>query len=297
MGFFSSVWKAVKAPSAALISGIGQVAGGIINSVTNAKAQEKANQANMELAKYQNDRNMELWNMQNAYNTPQAQMQRYEQAGLNPNLIYGQGSSGNAAAPEQTQVPSIQPYTGFNAGIGDAVTTALHAQAQQSAIELQQTQADANRLGMISETLRQANQVTKNAQDQFSYDMAVSLQQNTLDVAAQNLANLRAQEQAQISTSNLNAARAVLTEHQAALSTVQMRQALKAIDKLEQDMRIAESRLSLDQQAVYQRMAIERFKHDMNRLGIDSPGWSRASNEILEIVKGIVGVAARGAFR
>jgi hypothetical protein len=45
----------------------------------------------------QNKRNaIELWNMQNAYNTPKQQMQRFAEAGLNPNLIYKQS---NEAAP------------------------------------------------------------------------------------------------------------------------------------------------------------------------------------------------------
>lgn len=38
----------------------------------------------------------QMWNAQNAYNTPSAQMQRFREAGLNPNLIYGQT---NTAAP------------------------------------------------------------------------------------------------------------------------------------------------------------------------------------------------------
>lgn len=45
----------------------------------------------------QNKRNsIELWKMQNAYNTPVQQMERFKEAGLNPNLIYKQS---NEAAP------------------------------------------------------------------------------------------------------------------------------------------------------------------------------------------------------
>lgn len=40
---------------------------------------------------------IKFWEMQNAYNTPAMQMQRYQDAGLNPHLIYGQGNSGNAS--------------------------------------------------------------------------------------------------------------------------------------------------------------------------------------------------------
>jgi len=79
------------------------------------KSQQSANQANKELAQYEWQKNIEMWNMQNAYNTPANQMARYREAGLNPNLIYGQGTPGNAThAPvyskprmEAPRVPDI----------------------------------------------------------------------------------------------------------------------------------------------------------------------------------------------
>lgn len=40
-------------------------------------------------------REQRIWERDTAYNSPQAQMQRYKDAGLNPNLIYGQGTPGN----------------------------------------------------------------------------------------------------------------------------------------------------------------------------------------------------------
>lgn len=39
-------------------------------------------------AQLQDEYNMKYWEMQNAYNTPSAQMQRFIDAGLNPNLAY-----------------------------------------------------------------------------------------------------------------------------------------------------------------------------------------------------------------
>lgn len=43
-------------------------------------------------------KNLEMWHLQNAYNSPLAQMQRLRDAGLNPNLMYSQGTVGNAGA-------------------------------------------------------------------------------------------------------------------------------------------------------------------------------------------------------
>lgn len=45
----------------------------------------------------------------NAYNNPVNQMQRYAQAGLNPNLIYGQGTPGNQASAVPFMTPDVDP--------------------------------------------------------------------------------------------------------------------------------------------------------------------------------------------
>lgn len=66
---------------------------------------------NREMAERQNQYNIDMWKMQADYNSPQAQMRRFQDAGLNPNLIYGQGNNGNmTSAPEQlaAQVPDVQ---------------------------------------------------------------------------------------------------------------------------------------------------------------------------------------------
>lgn len=54
------------------------------------------------------ERGLGAWHMQNAYNSPEAQMQRYKAAGLNPHLIYGQGSPGNAGGVQPYQPADIQ---------------------------------------------------------------------------------------------------------------------------------------------------------------------------------------------
>lgn len=59
---------------------------------------DKTNEANMKLAEYQYSKDLEMWNKGNAYNNPIEQMKRLKEAGLNPNLVYGNGSAvGNSA--------------------------------------------------------------------------------------------------------------------------------------------------------------------------------------------------------
>lgn len=57
--------------------------------------------------------NQEAWNLQNSYNTPQAQMERLQQAGLNPRLIYGSGSSApNMASPVDAPTVPVRQAAG-----------------------------------------------------------------------------------------------------------------------------------------------------------------------------------------
>lgn len=78
---------------------IGQTAASIgmqlLQNNANRRAQERANRYNKEAADTAYQREMQLLKYQLDYNTPSAQMQRFKDAGLNPNLIYGQGSPGN----------------------------------------------------------------------------------------------------------------------------------------------------------------------------------------------------------
>lgn len=64
----------------------------------------------------QNEYNMQMWHMQNAYNTPAAQVARYREAGLNPNLIYGNGSS---SAGNASSAPEMEAHHGSAAKIMD----------------------------------------------------------------------------------------------------------------------------------------------------------------------------------
>lgn len=66
---------------------------------------DKTIAAQRELAEYGYSKDLEMWERANAYNSPEAQMARLREAGLNPNLVYG---SGSAAGNTATQTPRYQ---------------------------------------------------------------------------------------------------------------------------------------------------------------------------------------------
>lgn len=71
-----------------------------------ALTQRDTNIANMDMAQWQYQAALEQWQRENEYNSPAAQMQRYMDAGLNPNLIYGQQNL--SAGSPQPSAPTAQ---------------------------------------------------------------------------------------------------------------------------------------------------------------------------------------------
>lgn len=63
------------------------------------------------MAEYSYSKELEMWNRQNQYNAPESQMNRFKEAGLNPNLIYGQGNAGNATTMPKFNAPTLREKT------------------------------------------------------------------------------------------------------------------------------------------------------------------------------------------
>lgn len=86
----------------AVIDIIGAAGGLASTFLNNAWAQDNAEVAfnrNKEMMALQQRYSRENWTYEQAYNSPIRQMERLKAAGINPNLIYGNGSAGLVAGP------------------------------------------------------------------------------------------------------------------------------------------------------------------------------------------------------
>ena len=92
----------------------GKVLGTVGSAVLGNYLQKRSNK---KLAQYSFNKNVEMWKMQNQYNAPKQQMLRLQEAGLNPNLMYGKGTVGNA-----TTMPQYQSLPTSGEMFGHAVT-------------------------------------------------------------------------------------------------------------------------------------------------------------------------------
>lgn len=112
-------------------------AGGAANAFAQGKMNKKSMEFSREMYQTQKADNLAFWNMQNEYNSPEAQMQRFTDAGLNPNLIYGQS---NASGPIST--PDVQKPQFESTRPGDIVPAVLSGIDLVTNLEMKQAQTD-----------------------------------------------------------------------------------------------------------------------------------------------------------
>lgn len=178
------------------------IAGGasLLGSALGFGSQKKTNKANMELAKYQNEwqsqenekafqRNLQMWNLQNAYNSPTQQMARLRSAGLNPNLVYGSGVTGNSAGstpqyqPVDIKRAELSPYRGWNQGLTDAVSNFLAFRSNRAQVENMEAQNSLIRQQTATEATRQANIAASTARSEFDLSQANRLKDVSVSMA------------------------------------------------------------------------------------------------------------------
>lgn len=178
------------------------IAGGasLLGSVLGSRSQSKTNQKNMELARYQNEwqsqenekayqRNLQMWNLQNEYNSPTQQMARLRTAGLNPNLVYGNGVTGNSSGsapqyqPADIKRAELSPYRGWNQGLSDAVSNFLAFRSNRAQVENMEAQNSLIRQQTATEATRQANIAASTARSEFDLSQANRLKDVSVSTA------------------------------------------------------------------------------------------------------------------
>lgn len=117
--------------SAAAASAGAALAGDAVNAVIQGK-----------MNKRQYERAINFWKLQNVYNSPAEQMKRFKQAGLNPNLIYGNAdnSASSLSLPDQ-EVPRVEPSRAMASYYNTKIQTAqVNNMEAQNAVLRQQAE-------------------------------------------------------------------------------------------------------------------------------------------------------------
>lgn len=102
-------------------------------AVKSVNSQKEINEQNIDFQKEVNEQNINnqwaMWNETNKYNSPQEQMLRYAEAGLNPHLIYGQSNTTNAANVGSAVAPHANPidYSGFSSALPQLLNSLMQS--------------------------------------------------------------------------------------------------------------------------------------------------------------------------
>lgn len=194
--------------TSALISSASQLGSTAINAMAQGKMNKETMDYNIRMYQIQREDALRDYQMNLFYSLPKTKMAQYAEAGLNPNLVYGQ--MGNSPAPvRSSSVGAWNPRPADYSGIGDSVTrfySTLQAQAQLKNLEAQNINisADTNKKNAEADAIRG-----------YKSDLAVS---------QTNLNNIR---------TNVETA---TRDTQVALKGVSLQQAMLNLDKTSADI-------------------------------------------------------------
>lgn len=174
------------------ISGLFGMVGNQQLSDAQVKAQRDMNERNIAFQQQQNAENrqfaLDMWGKNNAYNTPQMQMERFKAAGLNPHLIYGQGSAGNASPTQYAgKAPEVQaeaPTTNILKELGSAT---FNTQQQYLANKNIQAQTEATNADKALKIQNVAESATRQAKTDYDLALAKNLEKTVIAKAQADL--------------------------------------------------------------------------------------------------------------
>lgn len=219
------------------------------------------------------------WNRQNEYNSPAAQMARFKEAGLNPNLIYGQQNTADAVRSSET--PSWNPRAPeINLDATSILNQYFDTQLKNAQIDnfneaiktAQQQQAN-----IAADT---ANKVQQNTTNKWQEANASQLGQVSLDAARAGLRKLETETQISLNQDQRNAA----------LTSSSLKEALARMAKMDIENAKTMADKATAQQLLKNMQSDNQLKQldiELKKLGIqpNDPAWMRIITQSWEKLK------------
>jgi hypothetical protein len=201
--------------------------------------------------------NIQFWNMQNEYNSPQAQMDRLQKAGLNPNLVYDKGNAIQPAGNIST--PDVQPgqfRTPEIANIGTNIVQGYFdtriKQAQYDNFKAQNTETVNRAINIAADTVLKGKQaggqeLANKLAEMTLFPMAEAAyldnDKRRADISFTNDANARAAalQSPNLETAMINVARAKFAQTMDKVQMNKMEQEIKNLTSTNQFQKIQNS--------------------------------------------------------
>lgn len=168
--------------------------GGIVDAALKGGQNRKSRRFSREMYARQKQDSLDFWHMQNTYNSPEQQMARLKEAGLNPNLVYGSGADATSSSAPKVPSPMSAEFgiPSLNTGsIADVYFRGkmMNKQLDQLEANIIKTYAEAEAIGYdntvvgttVDAAIRKRNAETLQAESQAEITtMARNVQQDML---------------------------------------------------------------------------------------------------------------------
>lgn len=274
------------ATTAAAITGASQLASTGLSAMAASNLNKKTQKYNTERYNIERANALRDWAVQNEYNSPLSQMARYRDAGLNPNLIYGQSHTADAVrstntAPWNPRAPNID----LNAG--PAVSAYFDTRLKEAQYDNLKTQNTVLMQEAALKAATTANTAANTAKTNFDIQQATDLKSISLEAAAQNLRNMQQQfelagnqdkRNERITNSNITEAATRILQNQA--STLKTQQETR--NQREELTRIQKTIENIDKDSQLKQLDINLKQAGVNP---NDPVWLRFIGQYLKDFK------------
>lgn len=174
-----------------LIQGGSDLASQGINAWTTGKMNKRQRQFVEHMYGRQRGDALDDWNRNNEYNSPAAQMARYRDAGLNPNLIYGQS---NQAAPVRSTNADAwnprAPQVDLGRAVGSGLSTYYDLQLKEATLDNLRAQNTVIKNEALLKDAQMSSLFANTERSKFDLALETELRDVSLQARTENLRKL-----------------------------------------------------------------------------------------------------------
>lgn len=165
-----------------ITAGAGVLSSGI-NAASTAGTNAASRQHAMMMYGQQRKDALSDYNMMNEYNSPSAQMQRLKEAGLNPNLVYGNGAATQDAAPVRQSTAQSWNPTPPQFDLGSIASNSLNQYYNLQNIQAQTDNLKQQNDVLLQDKFLKAAQTLNTLSTHKTQDFDLGLKQELKDVS------------------------------------------------------------------------------------------------------------------
>lgn len=256
-----------------------EVGSNIFNAASQGRQNRRSREFSREMYEKQKGDELAFWNMQNEYNSPQQQMQRLRDAGLNPNLVYGKGADNIAAPVHAPSAPAWNPKPAqldLGGAARDSLMSYYDVQMRDAQLDNLRVQ---NTVLLQEAKLKEANTLaalSSTARRDFDLEFESELRGTSADMRRETLRKVQSDVSYQLDEN----------ERRAALSSQSLMEGAERIlnirrDRARTDAEIA--RIDADIKRINADTRLRDLDSDLKQAGINptDPTWQRILARIL----------------